>query len=306
MYSKKLHMFQSKPLVIVLIGPTASGKTELAIEIAKYFNINIHNIDSRQLYKFMDIGTAKPTKDQQKTIKHFLIDLAEPSSKLNAMQFQAIATKSINREINQKRIPFLVGGSGLYMNSIIKGFFAPDIPPQKNLRSQFEKLGQEKCWELLKICDPTSTKNINYADQVRTIRALECFYVTGNPISSQSYQNPPPWKILELGIHREDLKTRIVKRTKNMFEFGILEETENIINQFGSNLPLLKTIGYKEAKDVIKKNLDIEDAIELTTRKTIQFAKRQKTWFRNKNNPIWLNNKNLLKDAIINIEYALS
>ena len=298
-------MFQPKPLVIVLIGPTASGKTELGIEIAKYFNLNIHNVDSRQLYRFMDIGTAKPTKEQQKIIKHFLIDLEEPCSQVNAKQFQEIATKSINRELNQKRIPFLIGGSGLYMNSIIKGFFAPDVPPQKALRSQFEKLGQEKCWELLKICDPVLTKKINYADQVRTIRALEVFYVTGKPISSQKFQDPPPWKILELGLYREDLKERIFKRTKNMFEFGIIEETKKIINQYGSNLPLLETIGYREAKDVIKENLKLEKAIEITTTKTIQFAKRQKTWFRNKNNPIWLNNKNLLKDAIINIKYAL-
>ena len=295
-------MFPRKPLVIVLIGATASGKTKLAIEIAKYFNINIHNIDSRQLYRSMDIGTAKPTKEQQKIIKHFLIDLEEPSSKVNARQFQKIATKSINRELDQKRIPFLVGGSGLYMNSIIKGFFAPDVPPQKAMRSQFEKLGQEKCWELLKICDPITTKKINFADQVRTIRALEVFYVTGKPISSQKFQNPPPWTVLELGIDREDLKEQILKRTKNMYELGIVEETKNIINKYGSNLPLLETIGYKEAKDVIKENLKVEEAIELTTTKTIQFAKRQKTWFRNKNNPIWLNNKNLLKDAIIKIE----
>ena len=298
-------MFSSQPLVIVLIGPTASGKTELAIEIAKYFKMRIHNIDSRQVYRSMDIGTAKPTKNQQKIIKHFLIDIKEPTSPINVRQFQTIAQKSINQEIKKNILPFLVGGSGLYMNSIINGFFVPNVPPQKALRIQFERLGQQKCWELLKSCDPISTKKLNFADQIRTIRALEVFYVTGKPLSSQQFQNPPPWKILELGLDREDLKERIFKRTKNMFEFGILEETRNIINQYGSNLPLLKTIGYKEAKDVINENLKIDKAIELTTTKTIKFAKRQKTWFRNKNNPIWLNNKNLLKDAIINIESAL-
>ena len=125
-------MLTLKPLVIVLIGPTASGKTKLAIDIAKYFNIKIHNVDSRQLYRFMDIGTAKPTKEQQKIIKHYLIDIEEPSIKVNARQFQEIATNSVNRELKKKRIPFLVGGSGLYMNSIIDGFFAPDVPPQKD------------------------------------------------------------------------------------------------------------------------------------------------------------------------------
>ena len=298
-------MFPSQPLVIVLIGPTASGKTELGIEIAKYFKIRVHNVDSRQIYRSMDIGTAKPSKIQQKIIKHFLIDIREPISPMNVKQFQDIAKTSINQEIKNNIIPFLVGGSGLYMNSLIKGFFVPDVPPQLSLRAQLEQLGQEKCWDLLKACDPISTKKLNYADQIRTIRALEVFYVTGKPLSSQKFQNPPPWKILELGLDREDLKERILKRTKNMFQFGIIEETKNIINKYGSDLPLLETIGYKEAKDVIKENLNIDKAIELATTKTLQFAKRQKTWFRNKNNPIWLNNKNLLKDAIINIESAL-
>ena len=299
-------MFLSKPLVIVLIGPTGSGKTELAIEIAKYFNFNIHNIDSRQVYKFMDIGTAKPTKDQQSKIKHLLIDIIEPSSQINARQFQEIATNSINLEIQNNRIPFLAGGSGLYMNSIIHGFFLPDMPRQDNLRTQLENLGQEYCWDLLRICDPISSKKLNYADKVRTIRALEIFYLTGRPVSSQKLQNPPPWKIVELGLDREDLKERILERSRSMFELGIIEETKNIISKYGLHLPLLETIGYKEAKDVIKEKLTIDKAIESTTKKTIQFAKRQKTWFRNKNNPIWLNNKNLLKDAIINIESALS
>jgi len=294
------------PHVIILIGPTASGKTELAIEIAEYFKTRIHNIDSRQIYKFMDIGTAKPSDNQQKKIKHFLIDIEEPIRPINVKQFQGIAQKSINREIKQDNLPFLVGGSGLYMNSITKGFFVPDVPPQNNLRKQFEELGQKKCWELLKNCDPLSTNKINFADHIRTIRALEVFYVTGKPLSTLKVQKPPDWKILELGLDRDNLKERILERTKNMFLSGIIDETNQLISKYGFDLPILETIGYREARDVLNNHSTIEKAIELTTTKTIQFAKRQKTWFRNKNNPLWLNNKNLLKDAIIKIESFLS
>jgi len=291
--------------VIVLIGPTASGKTELAIEIAEYFKTRIHNIDSRQIYKFMDIGTAKPSVNQQKKIKHFLIDIEEPINQINVKQFQEIAQKSIEKEIKQNYLPFLVGGSGLYMNSITKGFFVPDVPPQNHLRGQLEELGQRECWELLKNCDPISTEKINFADHIRTIRALEVFYVTGKPFSTQKFQKPPEWKILEIGLDRDNLKERILQRTKDMFLSGIVEETKNLISQYGSDLPVLQTIGYRESIDVLNNHLTIDEAIELTTIKTIQFAKRQKTWFRNKNNPIWLNNKNLLKDAIIRIESFL-
>jgi len=298
-------MSSSLPHVIILVGPTASGKTELAIEIAEHFKTHIHNIDSRQIYKSMDIGTAKPSKIQQKKIKHFLIDIEEPINPINVKQFQELAQKSIKEEIKQDFLPFLVGGSGLYMNSITKGFFVPDVPPQNYFRRQLEEIGQEKCWDLLKNCDPLSTKKINFADQIRTIRALEVFYVTGKPLSTQKVQKPPAWKILELGLNRDNLKERISHRTKNMFLSGIVEETENLISRYGSDLPILETIGYREAKDVLNNNLTIDEAIELTTTKTIQFSKRQKTWFRNKNNPIWLNNKNLLKDAIIKIESFL-
>jgi len=298
-------MSSYQPHVIVLIGATASGKTELAIEIAEYFKTRIHNIDSRQVYKSMDIGTAKPSENQQKKIKHFLIDIEEPINPINVKQFQEIAQKSIKKEIRQNNLPLLVGGSGLYMNSITKGFFVPDVPPQNNLRVELEELGQRECWELLKNCDPVSAKKINFTDQVRTIRALEVFYVTGKPLSSQKVQKPPEWNILELGLNRDDLRERISRRTKNMFLSGIIEETKYLISRYGSNLPLLETIGYREAKDVLSNNLPIEQAIESTTIKTNQFAKRQKTWFRNKNNPIWLNNKNLLKDAIIKIESFL-
>ena len=298
-------MNSSKPLVIALIGPTASGKTDLAIEIAKYFNMRIHNVDSRQIYKEMDIGTAKPTLIQQKVIKHYLINLTNPDKAINVKEFQEIATNSINYQISKGEYPFLVGGSGLYMNSIINGFITPEVPPQKLFRNKLSKLGQKYCWELLKICDPITAKKINAEDKIRTIRALEVFYATGKPISIQQSINPPPWKVLEIGLDCNELNERILKRTTIMFKNGIIEETKNLINKYGIDLPLLKTIGYQEAINVIKNNQKINDAIEITTKKTINFAKRQRTWFRNKNNAYWLDNKNPLKDAIIKIQSTI-
>ena len=298
-------MNSSKPLVIALIGPTASGKTDLAIEIAKHFNMRIHNVDSRQIYKEMDIGTAKPNRIQQKVIKHYLINLTNPDQTINVKGFQEIATKSINNEITKGEHPFLVGGSGLYMNSIIYGFITPEVPPQKNFRNNLTKLGQKECWELLQACDPVTAQKINAEDKIRTIRALEVFYATGKPISIQQSINPPPWKVLEIGLDCNELNERILKRTKIMFKNGIIEETKNLINKYGIDLPLLKTIGYQEAINVIKNNQKINDAIEITSKKTINFAKRQRTWFRNKNNPYWLDTKNPLKDAIIKIQSTI-
>ena len=298
-------MNSSKPLVIVLIGPTASGKTDLAIEIAKHFNMRIHNVDSRQIYKEMDIGTAKPNRIQQKVIKHYLINLTNPDQTINVKGFQEIATKSINNEITKGEHPFLVGGSGLYMNSIIYGFTTPEVPPQENFRNNLTILGQKECWELLQACDPVTAQKISAEDKIRTIRALEVFYATGKPISIQQSINPPPWKVLEIGLDCNELNERILKRTKIMFKNGIIEETKNLINKYGIELPLLKTIGYQEAINVIKNNQKINDAIEITSKKTINFAKRQRTWFRNKNNPYWLDTKNPLKDAIIKIQSTI-
>jgi len=182
-------MSSSLPHVIILVGPTASGKTELAIEIAEYFKTHIHNIDSRQIYKSMDIGTAKPSKNQQKKIKHFLLDIEEPIHPINVKQFQGIAQKSIKKEIKQDNLPFLVGGSGLYMNSITKGLFVPDVPPQNDLRRQLEELGQTACWELLKNCDPISTKRGTFNFTQSSIVFFINFVVSSKEPGSTSNNN---------------------------------------------------------------------------------------------------------------------
>tara|TARA_Y100001970_G_scaffold294301_1_gene450104 strand:- start:6611 stop:7510 length:900 start_codon:yes stop_codon:yes gene_type:complete len=299
-------MTSKKPLLIVLVGPTAAGKTELGIKIAKKLNINIHNIDSRQMYQEFNIGTAKPTLIEQNEVKHFLLDICKPNQPISIKEFQLIAYRSIYQEINKGTLPFLVGGSGLYVKSIIDGFTPPPVAPQKKLRDQLQQLNPEERYELLNICDPISYERINKSDVIRTIRALEIYYATGNPISYYNKNEAPKWEILEIGLDRKNLKERILTRTHFIFKNGLIEETENIIQKYGQRLSLLKTIGYKQAVDLIENRLKLEDAILETTQKTIQFAKRQRTWFRNKHKPIWLKSTDLEEEALSLIKNALS
>ena len=291
-------MQPSKPLVIALMGPTASGKTELAIEIAKKLNSNIHNVDSRQIYVDMDIGTAKPTTSQQKLVQHFLIDLCLPSKPINLHDFQAIADQSIKIEFKNKQIVLLVGGSGLYLQALIGGYRPPSVPPQTFLRNQLKKLEKVERHNLLRCCDPISAEKIHPEDSTRTIRALEVFYATGKKFSNQQKLDPPPWKILELGLNPSNLNSRIKHRTKQMYKIGLIEETENLILKYGNKLQLLKTIGYGEARSIINGKINYEEALEITIQRTCQLAKRQKTWFRNKHNSKWLNYENPLSEAL--------
>ena len=291
-------MKTKKPLVIVLLGPTASGKTDLSIEIAKELNLDIHNVDSRQIYEGMDIGTAKPNKNQQKLIKHFLINLRKPNQPMSLHEFQKEAMLSLEKNLSNKPIGFLVGGSGLYLKALISGLLPPAIPAQPFLREQLKNIGQKACYELLKRCDPLSHEKISPSDSVRTIRALEVFYGSGQRMSSLKSSNPPPWNFLEIGLNPRNLHDRIFERTKNIFKDGLIEETQKLINEFGPNLSLLKTIGYQEAVNVLKGSSTMDEAIAATTVRTNQFAKKQKTWFKGQHNAKWLNEKNTLAEAL--------
>ena len=294
-----------KPLVIVVLGPTASGKTNLGIKIAEHFKLNIHNIDSRQIYKEMDIGTAKPTQEQQKRVKHFLIDICDPNKRITLHDFQKKANAFLEKNIQNQKMGLLVGGSGLYLKSITSGFRPPAVPPQKNLRKQFEKIGQIECHQLLKICDPSTAEKVSVADSIRTIRALEVFYATGKPMSSLVKNKSPSWNLIELGINPKDLDERIAQRTRAMFENGLIEETKSLINKYGYELPLLKTIGYNEALCIIKGTISFSEAILITNQRTRNFAKRQRTWFKNKHSPKWLNDQNPLKESITLIQEVI-
>ena len=292
-------------LVIVLLGPTASGKTATALDLAEKLNLEIHNIDSRQLYIGMDIGTAKPTKTQMNRVKHFLVDIRKPNNPITFKEFQEEAQLSLEVALQKQGVAFLVGGSGLYLKAITAGLRPPAVPPIKNLRKQFCELGQAQCFQLLKSSDPKASTRISPNDAVRTQRALEVLYATGQSITEQESAEPPPWKILELGLNPTNLRERIAHRTNQIYRNGLFEETKLLINEYTKELPLLQTIGYGEALQVIQGKITTEKAIETTNYRTNQFAKRQRTWFRRQHNPKWLNDEEPLKEALSLIKSAL-
>jgi len=287
------------------MGPTASGKTELAIDIANKLNTNIHNVDSRQIYIDMDIGTAKPTIEQQQQVPHFLIDLCLPSKPINLHAFQLLARNSMEKELKKQKSTLVVGGSGLYLQALIGGLNPPAVPPQKFLRNQLYKIEKHERHNLLRSCDPISAKKIHPEDSIRTIRALEVFYATGKMFSKQKTLTSLPWRVLELGLNPVNLKTRIQHRTEKMYQNGLIEETENLIRKYGNDLQLLKTIGYGEAQSIINGDINYEEALEITIKRTCQLAKRQKTWFRNKHNSKWLNDENTLSEALSSINEVI-
>jgi tRNA dimethylallyltransferase len=277
-----------QPLVIVLLGPTASGKTDLAIALAQALDLAVLNVDSRQLYRQMDVGTAKPTAAQRGQARHELLDLRDPDQPINLQEFRAIAEAQLNAELARKPLALLTGGSGLYLQALTQGLEPPAVPPQPQLRAQLAALGQPLCHQLLRQGDPAAAARIAPADAVRTQRALEVLYATGRPLSSQQGATPPPWRVLELGLNPTDLTGRIASRTKGLFAAGLVAETEALIERYGAELPLLNTIGYAEAKQQLAGELSETEAIALCEQRTRQFAKRQRTWFRRRHAPIWL------------------
>ena len=277
-----------QPLVIVLLGPTASGKTDLAIALAQALDLAVLNVDSRQLYRQMDVGTAKPTAAQRGRARHELLDLRDPDQPINLQEFRAIAEAQLNAELASKPLALLAGGSGLYLQALTQGLEPPAVPPQPQLRAQLAALGQPLCHQLLRQGDPAAAARIAPADAVRTQRALEVLYATGRPLSSQQGATPPPWRVLELGLNPTDLTGRIASRTRGLFAAGLVAETEALIERYGAGLPLLNTIGYAEAKQQLAGELSETEAIALCEQRTRQFAKRQRTWFRRRHAPIWL------------------
>ncbi|MEL6931164.1 MAG: tRNA (adenosine(37)-N6)-dimethylallyltransferase MiaA, partial [Cyanobacteria bacterium J06600_6] len=214
-------------MLIVICGATASGKSGLALEIAQRLDSVIISADSRQIYKEFDIGTAKPTIAEQELVPHYQIDICEPTEVLTLAEYQRQTRELIAS--NKNTVPLLVGGTGLYLDSIAKGLKIPRVAPQPELRSQLSALGQTQIHAWLTQVDPAAARKIHLNDQYRTLRALEVFYVTGIPISAQQGENPPNYPILQIGLdcEVEALDRRITTRVQQMIEMGLVEEVQH-------------------------------------------------------------------------------
>jgi len=298
-----------KNKIIVIVGPTASGKTNLSIELAEKLNSEIINADSRQVYKFMDIGTAKPTKEELQRVKHYFIDRVKPDEHYDAGMFGKEGRKVIELMIKQDKIPIVSGGSGLYIKSLVDGLFeGPER--DENIRSKIEeRLKTESIDSLYKeLCDIDyeASQKIQPNNKHRIIRALEVYYLTGIPISKLHKMNKIEINFIPVFIglywERKVLYQRINQRTIDMLNSGLVEEVKNLLNMgYNKNLKSFKTVGYKEPIEFIEGKITYDEMINLIQQYTRNYAKRQLTWFRADNRIHWVDASKQSKEIIDDI-----
>lgn len=289
-------MTKKKPLFI-LVGPTAVGKTSTSINLAKQLNGEIISADSMQIYKYMDIGTAKVTDEEKQGIKHYLVDEIFPNEKFSAADFQKRANKYISQILVKDKMPIVVGGTGLYVNSLVYDLDFTKAISNNELRKKFEseasRYGNDYVMEKLKEVDLKSAKRIHINDTKRIIRALEVYHETGKPMS-ESYNNfrkpNPLYDIAFVGLYmdRKKLYDRINYRVDKMIEEGLIDEVKNLINMgYDKDLASMQGLGYKEIINWLDGKYDFEEAIRILKRDSRRFAKRQLTWFRRDNRIKW-------------------
>ena len=292
--------------VIVILGPTASGKSDVAVKLAKKLNGEIISADSRQIYKYMDIGTNKPSKKQLKTVLHHLINIIEPTENFNAGDFVKLADEKIKEIFKRKKIPIIVGGTGLYIKAIIDGLI--EIPSNKEIRTvlmdYYKKMGLPHCNKLLEKLDPETAKTIDSRNPVRVLRAIEICLLTGKKFSElkkETKKSKYNFLIFGLKLPREKLYKCIVNRVNKMIKKGLIEETAKLIKKYASkNTILQNTIGYSEIVKFIDGKLSKKEAISLIKQNTRHYAKRQMTWFKKDSRILWLESKNNPLKNILN------
>ncbi len=303
-----------KPKVIVICGPTASGKTALSIELAKTINGEIISADSMQIYKDFNIGSAKPTKDEMQGIKHYLIDYVSPYTRYSVADYKKDATIAIEEVIKKEKVPIIVGGTGLYIDSLIYNIEYRDIEYDKTYREELEKIAQEQglnvLYEKAKQIDEEAMKIISPNDKKRIIRILEIYKATGKNKTEQEKESrkneiPYDYKIFAINMEREVLYNRINLRVDKMIEQGLIEEVKDILKKYKEIPTAMQALGYKEIKEYLDGKITKDEAIEKVKQETRRYAKRQLTWFRKNNQTTWLdgqanmqNNINIILEGI--------
>jgi tRNA dimethylallyltransferase len=275
-----------KPLVVV-VGPTAVGKTEISIQLAERLQGEIVSADSRLFYRGMDIGTAKPTPAEMARVPHHLVDIAEPDEVLSLALFQRLAYQAIAASHQRGNLPILVGGTGQYVRAVVEGWQPPAISPDARLRKALEvwarQVGPQELHDRLAILDPVAAERIDFRNLRRTIRALEVIFSTGQRFSEQRTRYPPPYESLLLGLSRprEVLYKRIDARIHVMLEGGLIEEVRELLGKgYSTDLPALSAIGYQEISAYLQGRMTLEEAESQMRRNTRIFVRRQANWFK--------------------------
>ena len=286
-----------KQKVIVICGPTASGKTALSIELAKKINGEIVSCDSMQIYKEMDIGTAKPTKEEMQEIPHYMINTIFPNERYSVADYKKDAKKAIREIIKKGKVPIIVGGTGLYVDSLIYEIEYPDIKFDEKYRQELEeqvrKDGLEKLYNKAKKIDPEAMLKISSNDKKRILRVLEIYKATGKTKTEQerkSREKEPEFDYLVYGLNmpREKLYERINLRVDIMIKQGLIKEVEEIYKKYNEFPTAMQGLGYKEVVEYLEGHLTKEEMIEKIKQETRRYAKRQMTWFRKNKQTIWL------------------
>jgi tRNA dimethylallyltransferase len=294
--------------LIFLAGPSASGKSSLAIDIAKKLNLNIISADSLLVYKYFNIGTAKPSKEEQKILPHYMIDIVEPNYNYTVKEYKNEVFK-LTQDLNKKKEKYIfVGGTGFYINAIINDTFnAPtgNLKIKNKLQKEAKENGNEGLYNKLKKIDPESCKRIHINDTYRIIRALEVYYISNKTMTHYRNEHKKKEsknsKIIVLNPSKEDLIENIKIRTNEMIKKGLVEEVMSLIKKGYAETKPMKSIGYKEVKEYIENKVEKKEMIENINKETKLLAKRQLTWFKKQKNTVWINTKkdyNKVKEII--------
>lgn len=293
---------EHRPKLVVLAGPTSVGKTALSLPLADQFGAHIINADSMQVYRYLNIGTAKPSAEEQQRAVHHLIDIVDPDQPFDAAKYLDLARPLIE-DLDRQGIPMVVvGGTGFYLRSLLKGLFpGPGQDPEirERLNQERDQTGSPAMHQRLAKVDPVTAERLHPNDSVRIIRALEVFEMTGRPISEFQQDHglaERPYEVLFYGLtlDRDELYQRIDQRTRIMFNSGLVDEVKSILALgYSPDLKPLQAIGYREVADHLQGRLTLEQAIYETAKKTRQYAKRQYTWFRHQADLIWVSPSDL-------------